>query len=337
MQGCRGALEQALRLLPLGSASPILAIVSVWGRMTMQRKWRQWPSNHLYDYWLERDHIIRLRFMSGEHQAPEYRIAEEARVATDLPIDLLLGLLSSVLVAVIFIGVLWRVGGDLVLDAFGTSVVVPGYLVIAVILYSVLLKAAMMLIARHLTRIMEDSKRTEAELRSVGTLLREAGERILDPEVRQDGRRAIGTALDAVIRIWRTYCWLLMRMTLVTHTNSLPTPFIALLLCTPKYIEGTMTLGEVVQAAAAFVTVQGAFNWMTDSYGRISEWAASANRVASLLQALDPIDGQTNPGAVARADCNGFADPARTLTSDWILYSPLWRGPPTGRASPCHD
>jgi putative ATP-binding cassette transporter len=44
--------------------------------------------------------------MSGEHQAPEYRIAEDARVATDLPIDLLLVLLSSVLVAITFIGVL---------------------------------------------------------------------------------------------------------------------------------------------------------------------------------------------------------------------------------------
>jgi putative ATP-binding cassette transporter len=107
-----------------------------------------------------------------------------------------------------------------------------------------------------------------------------------------------------------------MRMTLVTHTNFLLTPIIALLLCTPKYIEGTMTLGEVVQAAAAFVIVQSAFNWMTDSYGRISDWAASANRVTSLLLALDQIDGQTNPGAVAGADYNEFADPAGTLTSD---------------------
>jgi ABC-type uncharacterized transport system fused permease/ATPase subunit len=53
--------------------------------------------------------------------------------------------------------------------------------------------------------------------------------------------------------------------------------------------------GEVVQAAAAFVVVQGAFNWMTDSYGRISEWTASSNRVASLLLALDQIDGKQAP------------------------------------------
>ncbi len=33
-----------------------------------------------------------------------------------------------------------------------------------------------------------------------------------------------------------------------------------------------------------------AFNWFTDNYARLSEWAASANRVASLLLALDRID-----------------------------------------------
>ena len=310
-----GLWREALRLLPIGAASLTLAILSVWGRMTVQRKWREWLSNHLYDYWLERDHIVRLKFMPGEHQAPEFRIAEDARVATDLPIDLLLGLLSAILVAITFISILWTVGGDLAISALGTRVVIPGYLVIAVISYSVMMTASMMLIVRHLTRVIEDNKRTEAELRSVGTHLREAGEG-LDPDARLDGRRAIGRSLDAVLLIWRTYCWQLMRMTLVTHTNSLLTPFIALLLCTPKYIEGTMTLGEVVQAAAAFVVVQGAFNWINDSYGRISEWAASANRVASLLLALDEIDGQTSSRTAAMADRRELGHPGAKRTSE---------------------
>jgi putative ATP-binding cassette transporter len=306
--------KQALRLLPIGIASLSLAIISVWGRMTMQRKWREWLSNHLYDYWFEGNHIVRLKFTSGEHQAPEYRIAEDARVATDLPIDLLLGLLSSLLVAITFIGILWEVGGNLVIHVLGTSIEIPGYLVIAVTLYSLLLTGAMMLIAPHLTRVIEENKRTEAELRSVGTHLREAGESILDPKVHPSGRPAIGTALDAVIRNWRTYCWQLMRMTLVTHTNSLLAPLIALLLCTPKYIDGMMTLGEVVQAAAAFVVVQSAFSWVTDSYGRIAEWLASANRVASLLLALDEIGGRAIPTPSQQQTATSSVN-ARGLTS----------------------
>jgi len=158
--------------------------------------------------------------------------------------------------------------------------------------------ASMLLIAHHLTGVMQDNKRAEAELRSVGAHLRESGEGTAVPDGKHDGRRMIGAALDEVIAQWVAYCWQLMRMTLVSHTNILLTPVIGLLLCTPKFISGSMSLGEVVQAAAAFAIVQGAFNWITDSYARLAEWISSANRVSSLLLALDQID---NPGQATNA------------------------------------
>jgi putative ATP-binding cassette transporter len=281
---------QALRFVPLAGASIFLAILSVWTRMTLQRTWREWLSNHLYDYWLENDHYTRLRFMPGDHQAPEFRIADDARIATDLPVDLTLGLFSSFLTAITFIGVLWSVGDGLLIGFGGLMVTIPGYLVISVVVYSVLLSAGTLLIARHLVHVLEENKRSEAELRSIGTHLRESGEGTALEDGKKDGRQVLRSALTAVIFIWRIYCWQLMRLTLITHTSLLITPVIGLLLCTPKYLAGAMTLGEVVQAAAAFVMVQGAFNWFTDNYARLAEWASSANRVASLLLALDQVD-----------------------------------------------
>ena len=132
----------------------------------------------------------------------------------------------------------------------------------------------------------------------MGAHLRESGESTALPDGKTDGRRAIGAALRDVIAQWLAYCWQLMRMTLVSHTNTLLTPVIGLLLCTPKYITGAMTLGEVVQAAAAFAIVQGAFNWISDSYGRLAEWRSSANRVASLLLSLDQIDDPERSTAI---------------------------------------
>jgi vitamin B12/bleomycin/antimicrobial peptide transport system ATP-binding/permease protein len=302
---------QALRFVPLAVASIFLTILSVWARMTMQRTWREWLSSHLYDYWLENDRYVRLRFMAGDHQAPEFRIAEDARVATDLPIDLALGLFSALLTAITFIGVLWSVGDSLVIGLGGLIVTVPGYLVIAVIVYSILLSTATLLLARHLTRVMEENKRTEAALRSIGTHLRESGEGTALPDGKRDGRHAVGAALKAVIAIWRIYCWQLMRLTLITYTSLLITPVVGLLLCTPKYLAGTMTLGEVVQAAAAFVVVQGAFSWFTDNYARLAEWAASANRVASLLLALDQIEGGSENAAGFHRNANNARNPTQ--------------------------
>lgn len=291
--GRRDAAElwtQALRFVPLAAASLSLTVFSVWARMTMQRCWREWLSNHLYDYWLKDDRYVRLGSAAADHEAPEYRIAEDARLATDLPVDLVLGLLQSLLNAVTFIGILWSVGDGLPIALDGFVLIIPGYLVIAVVAYSALLTAGIFLIARHLTRVMEENKRTEAELRSVGTHLRESGEGKVAPDGKKDARQLIGAPLKAVIAIWRIYMWQLMRMTVVTYTSLLITPVIGLLLCVPKYLDDTMTLGEVVQAAAAFVVVQGAFSWFTDNYANLAGWASSANRVASLLLALDEID-----------------------------------------------
>ena len=280
---------EALRFVPLAGASIALTVSSVWLRMTLQRSWREWLSSQLYDYWVEDDRYVRLRFMTGDYEGPEYRIAEDVKVATDLPIDLTIGLFQSLLTIVVFMGVLWTVGASLPVDMNDLAFVIPGYLVIAVIAYSALLALGIWLTASQLTRVLEENKRAEAELRAIGGHVRESGEGKLLWDRKRSPRHAIGAVLKAVIAIWRIYCWQLMRMTLITYTSMLITPVIGLLLCLPKYLAETMTLGEVVQASAAFVVVQGGFNWFTDNYSKLAEWASSANRVASLLLALDEV------------------------------------------------
>jgi len=41
---------EVLVFAPLAAAMLTLVSASVWGRMTMQRKWREWLSKHMYDY-----------------------------------------------------------------------------------------------------------------------------------------------------------------------------------------------------------------------------------------------------------------------------------------------
>jgi len=82
-----------------------------------------------------------------------------------------------------------------------------------------------------------------------------------------------------------------MRTTLVSQMDLLLAPVFAWVLCAPKYLAGTMSLGELTQASAAFVTLQIAFNWLVDNFQRFSDWRAATNRVAALLLALDQVEG----------------------------------------------
>jgi vitamin B12/bleomycin/antimicrobial peptide transport system ATP-binding/permease protein len=108
-----------------------------------------------------------------------------------------------------------------------------------------------------------------------------------------DTRRQIfQLKLQAVVLWWREFCWQLVRTTLVSHGNFLFAPVVAWILCAPKYLNGAMSLGELTQAAAAFVVVQDAFNWVVDNYQRLADWRSSAHRVATLLLAIDELEAR---------------------------------------------
>jgi putative ATP-binding cassette transporter len=79
-------------------------------------------------------------------------------------------------------------------------------------------------------------------------------------------------------------------ISIVLNGNGALFPVIPLLLITPKYLAGDMTLGGVVQVVAAFGAVQGALIWFVDNSVRLAEWYASARRVVELTSALEAID-----------------------------------------------
>ena len=66
-----------------------------------------------------------------------------------------------------------------------------------------------------------------------------------------------------------------------------------MLLATPKYLAGELTLGSVMQLAAAFTAVLAALNWFADNFIRLAEWSASAKRVDELFIAMDEMDDDT--------------------------------------------
>jgi ABC-type uncharacterized transport system fused permease/ATPase subunit len=291
----RALQYQALLLLPLCAASITLAIASIWGRMTAQRKWREWLTTHLIRYWFEDGHYNRLAHVHGEHKIPEYRIAEDARIATDAPVDFALGLLSSLLSAIVFIQILWNVGGAAEMSVFGQTAWIPGYLVVSVVIYSGIVTGAMIVAGWQLTRVVQIRNQKEAELITAAHAVRDVGEGIAPKRSGPEVQRSLWEALADALLQWRHLCWQLMRITLVSHTNFLLAPIIGLVLCAPKFLAGTMTLGELTQAAAAFTMVQSSFNYLVDNYGRVADWLSSLERVGGLLLALDQLNhsGQT--------------------------------------------
>jgi len=253
----------------------------------------QWLTGKVIDYWVDNDRYAHLAAVQSEQQIPEYRITEDVRIATDAPIDFALGLVSSLLTAIIFIQVLWTVGGDVTFALGSYHVWIPGYLVISVALYSSVVTIAMMLVGSPLTHLVQIKNQAEAELITAAHQLRDIGEGVTPKTERPEVCRGLRDALRNTMEQWRRLCWQLMRTTLVSHGNSLLAPIMGLVLCAPKFLSGALTLGELTQAAAAFTLVQASFNWLVDNYSRIADWVSSLERVGGLLLSLDRLDHGT--------------------------------------------
>lgn len=286
----------ALLFVPLALAAVAFNVASVWGRLTTQRAWRAWLTDYQIDRWLKNGRYYQLNLVKGQHQNPEFRIADDTRIATESPVDFAFGVTTAVLTAITFISVLWAVGGAISFDLGGKSVTIPGYLVFVAVIYSIVTTTAMIFIGRRFVHVAENKNQAEAEFRYAVTRLRENGESIALLGGEPEERSSLSIALGHVIAQWRELCGQYLRTTVVSYGNFVLAPVIPLILCAPKYLAGSMSLGEVMQAATAFVTVQQSFNWLVENYPKLADWTASANRVAGLIVSLDKLEQAERPG-----------------------------------------
>lgn len=285
---------------PLAIGSIALSVMQVFVRMGIQRRWRAWLTASVLTRWLTNGRYYQLNLVGGDHKNPEYRIAEDLRIATDSPVDFLTGVTSALLSAATFVVVLWTIGGALTVTLGGSAITIPGFLVIAAMLYAAIASSSILVIGRRFVQVSEDKNQAEADFRYTLTRVRENGESIALLGGEEEERGGLDRNFTTVLRQWARLAGQHMRTTLVSQGSSLVAPVVPLLLCAPKFLDGSMTLGQVMQAASAFTIVQSAFGWLVDNYPRLADWNACAHRIASLMMSLDGLERAEQGDGIGR-------------------------------------
>lgn len=285
---------------PLVLGSVGLVTLQVYVRMLLQRRWRSWLTKSLIARWLTNGRYYQLNLIGGDHGNPEARISEDMRIGTESPVDFTAGVLSAFLSASTFIVVLWTIGGALTLSIGGALVTIPGFLVIAAVIYALITSSSIAFIGRNFVVVSEAKNQAEAEFRYTLTRVRENGESIALLGGEEEEKNDLDKTFGKVRQQWRLLAKQHMRTTIVSHGSMLIAPVVPVLLCAPKFLDGSMSLGAVMQAASAFTIVQGAFGWLVDNYPRLADWNACARRVGSLMVSLDGLERAESSDAFGR-------------------------------------
>jgi vitamin B12/bleomycin/antimicrobial peptide transport system ATP-binding/permease protein len=267
-----------------------IGVLIVVTRETLQVRWREWLVHRLTGIWLTRQRYYRLGLAQIEPANPEYRIADESRLSTEPVVDFAIDLLNALLSFVAFIGILWTVGGAISFQVLGTWITIPAYMTVAALLYGATMSAITVYVGRPLVPGVAAKNEAEARFRFELTRLRENAESIALIRGEPDERGILGRSYDRLVGRWLAVVRLHGRLTWITNASGALIPVVPLLLATPKYLSGELTLGAVTQLAAAFFQVQVAFAWLVDRYKFIAMWYASARRVMALVDAADELD-----------------------------------------------
>lgn len=293
---------------PLVLGSVMIVTSQVYVRMRIQRRWRSWLTKVLVSRWIAHGRYYQLNLIDGDHQNPEARLSEDMRIATEAPVDFVAGVIAAFVSASTFIVVLWTIGGALTLPIGGALITIPGFLVIAAVIYALITSSSIALIGRNFVRVSEIKNQLEAEFRYTLTRVRENGESIALLGGEEEERSDLDKRFRNVRQQWKQMAQQYMRTTVVSHGSMLIAPVVPLLLCAPKFLDGSMSLGQVMQAASAFTIVQSAFGWLVDNYPRLADWNACARRVASLMMSLDGLERAEQSdklGRIVRGETEG--------------------------------
>ncbi|MDE2363096.1 MAG: ABC transporter ATP-binding protein/permease [Hyphomicrobiales bacterium] len=273
----------------LALATSLVAIALIQARMRLQLRWRQWLTDTVVSRWLADRRFYQLNILRTIDN-PEARIAEDGRLSIELFVDIAGGIINTVILSASFMVVLWYVGGSLTIY----GVTIPGYLVIAVVLYTAATSLGMYLLGRPLVTAVENKAAGEGDFRYALTRTRENAETIALIGGDENEHDAIMNSFGELARRWIAVIGRQTRMMFLSSGNNVLAPVVPLILCTPKFLAGEMTLGDLMQAAAAFGQVQTALNWLADNALNLANWSASARRVAQLDAAFNELDEAAN-------------------------------------------
>ncbi|MEO3471418.1 ABC transporter ATP-binding protein/permease [Roseomonas sp. CAU 1739] len=254
-------------------------------RRRVNLAWRSWLTQRVVGDWMTQARQYQVAQIPGDHDNPDGRIAEDIRIATEYAVDLAHTLLYATLLLVSFIGVLWSLSGWVAV--FGLSV--PGHLVALSIAYAAMGSTIAFMLGRPLVVATDLRQTREADFRFGLVRARESAEPIALARGEAHERARLATLFDTIAPAWAAQTEGLSRLTGFSAGYITLAPVFPILVATPRFIAGTITLGALMQTAQAFQQVTAALSWPVDNLARIAEWRASVERVLALEEGVRTV------------------------------------------------
>lgn len=288
----------------LAAAFTVLKVYQNYVNQWLQIRWRNWMTARYLERWLHRAAHYRMQLTGDAADNPDQRIAEDIRQFVELTLFILIGVLGAFVTFCSYVALLWVLSADAPLSLFGREIGIPGYLVWAGILYSVVGTLITHLIGRALIKLNFDQQRYEADFRFNLVRVRENAEQIALLGGENAERASLAARFAAVMTNWFRIMTRQKKLIFFTASFNQISVVIPYVVASPVYFAGRIQLGGLMQIASAFGQLQSAVSFFADTtYLRFAEWQAVIARLvgfeAAIANAATDAGDETADGGTA--------------------------------------
>ncbi|HEX3419244.1 MAG TPA: ABC transporter ATP-binding protein/permease [Stellaceae bacterium] len=274
----------------LALAFIVVGVYSSYLRGILHIRWRRWLTERFLRDWLEDQAYYRMQLNQAATDNPDQRISDDLNRFASISLALSLGLLSSFVTLVSFLSILWTLSGALTIPlGGGASIAIPGYMVIAALIYAVAGTMLTRWIGYPLIRLNFDQQRYEADFRFSMVRLRENAENVAfyGGEAREFD--TFQTRFVRVVANWWGIIKRRKKLTWFTYGYDQVAIVFPFLVAAPRYFDKVIQLGGLMQIASAFRQVQESLSFIISSYTEIAEYQSVVQRLAGFREKMNEI------------------------------------------------
>jgi len=262
---------------------------------TLQIRWRRWLTERYVAIWMAEGRHYRIRFVDNTVDNIHLRIANDVLLFLQRTHELGTGLLNSVVALLSFAIILWGLSAATPLPLFAVDLSFPGYLVFTALAYAGIGTLVAHLIGWRLIPLQFSQQRYESDFRFAIARVTDNAEPVALMGGEAVERAELRTRFARLVRNWTALVQRQTRLIGFTAGYGHISTVFPILVVSPAYLTGAITLGALIQAHLAFQRVEGAFAFCIGAYPKIAEWKAIVDRLAQFESAMNVVDRYRDP------------------------------------------
>ena len=305
------AFTEELLFFGLIALSAILAdMAKYYFGQILQIRWRRWLTDNYLSVWMAEGRHYKVRFVDTTIDNIHLRIANDVYLFVQRSHELGTGMLGSVVALASFAYILWGLSATTPLPLFGIDFAFPGYLIWAALAYAGIGTLLAHWIGWRLIPLNFNQQRYESDFRFAIVRAADHSEQVALMRGEAVERDELGKRFGSLVRNWLQLVRYQTRLSgFVAGYGNISTVF-PILVVSPAYLTGAITLGTLMQAHLAIQRVEGAFAFCISGYSKLAEWKAIMDRLGQFQIAMAAVDAHARQreGVIAVND-----SPATTL------------------------